>query len=64
MRLLKYARRHIVYPGYRVYAELKSRLIREGNLPPIPCQICGDYHHERYCPKVREYGFLDKPKSS
>jgi hypothetical protein len=50
---------------YHIYAELFMRIwdLRYRNdapLPPIPCQICGGAHHERYCPNAKRLGFPDR----
>jgi len=44
---------------YYIYAEIVTRLTMDRvqrDLPPVPCQFCGGYHNEKYCPKAKEMG--------
>jgi hypothetical protein len=44
---------------YRIYGWIHSTFFMKMIvILAISCQICGEYHHERYCPNAREYGFL------
>ena len=51
----------IYYFFYHIYAEIVTSLTvdhDQRDIPPVPCQICGGSHHEKYCPKAKEMGFL------
>jgi hypothetical protein len=60
---MKLIRRWLLLPLYRYvyvpFADMLYRLAHRSDppLPPVPCQICGGNHRERYCPKAREFGF-------
>jgi hypothetical protein len=56
--------RYVLYPLYRLYAEVYSRYQEATNprwqqeIGEVPCQYCGENHKEAYCPKARSLGLL------
>ena len=50
---------------YRLYAEIVSRFRPSRPIPPVPCQFCGQTDYtERFCPKAKETGFLNRIEHS
>jgi hypothetical protein len=59
MHRIKYWIYHWLYaPLASAWENLKHE--DDPPVPAVPCQLCGQPgHHERYCPKAHELGFLD-----